>query len=140
MTCQQFKTARGLQQWWQERPPVDHPLERISIDITDMGGGATGDRYVLTIVYHFSRFVNYHPLNARTSEQVIRSLDSFIDSYGVPRILLADNAREFCSETFRRWCENNGIKLIYNEGRPLDLVERTTIKVAPIHEVMSKDY
>ncbi len=25
ITCQQFKTARGLQQRWQEPPPVDHP-------------------------------------------------------------------------------------------------------------------
>ncbi len=114
MTCQQLKTARGLQQRWQELPPVDHPLERISIDITDMDGGTTGVRYVLTIVDHFFRFVNYHPLSARTSEHVIRRLDSFVDSYGVSKILLAGKAREFCSETFRRWCDNNGIKLTHS--------------------------
>ncbi len=92
-TCQQFKTARGLQQRWQELPPVDHPLERVSVEVTDMDGGAPGHRYVLTIIDHFSQFVNYHPLKARTSEQVVRRLDDFLDSYGSPKILLADNAR-----------------------------------------------
>ncbi len=37
--CQQFKNTPGLQQPWQELPPVTQPMERISIDVTDLGGG-----------------------------------------------------------------------------------------------------
>ncbi len=36
LTCQQLKTSSGLQQQWQELPPVDQPIERVSIDITEM--------------------------------------------------------------------------------------------------------
>ncbi len=56
--CQQFKTGSTLQQEWQELPPVNHPLERVSIDLTELGGGALGHKYVLTVIDHFSRFVN----------------------------------------------------------------------------------
>ena len=54
VTCQQFKTVAGLQQQWQELPPAQQRLERISIDITDMSTGAQGKRYVLTVIDHFS--------------------------------------------------------------------------------------
>ncbi len=46
VTCQQLKTSRGLQQQRQELPPVNQPMERVSIDITDMGSGTTSHRYV----------------------------------------------------------------------------------------------
>ncbi len=45
--------SSGLQQEWQELPPVDQPMERISIDITEMGSEAIGQKYVLTIIDHF---------------------------------------------------------------------------------------
>ncbi len=59
ITCQQFKSASGLQQQWQELPPVNQPMERISMDITDMGSGALGHWYVLMVIDHFSRFVDF---------------------------------------------------------------------------------
>ncbi len=58
VTCQQLKTSNGLQQQWQELPPVDQPMERVSIDITEMGSGAIGQKYVLTVIDNISRFVN----------------------------------------------------------------------------------
>ncbi len=58
LTCQQLKMTSGLHQQWQELRPVDQPMERVSIDITEMGSGAISQNYVLTIIDHFSRFVN----------------------------------------------------------------------------------
>ncbi len=45
-TCQQYKGTTGLQQQWQELPPVENPLERVSLDLTDMIAGAQEYRYV----------------------------------------------------------------------------------------------
>ena len=36
VTCRKFKNHPGLQKQWQEVPPVNKPLERIGIDLTDM--------------------------------------------------------------------------------------------------------
>ncbi len=71
VTCQQLKTSRGLQQQWQELPPANQPMERVSIDITDVGSGTTSHRYVLTIIDYFSRFVIFYPTPTRTAESVV---------------------------------------------------------------------
>ncbi len=106
--------SSGLQQQWQELPPVDQPMERVSIDITEMGSGAIGQKYVLTIIYHFSRFVNLYPMSTRPAESVISKLDMVVEAYGAPRVVLADNAREFCSEKLKAWCRENGIRLVHS--------------------------
>ncbi len=103
ITCQQFKSTPGLQQPWQELPPVTQPMERISIDVTDMGGGVVGQRYFLTVIEHYSRFVTFYPRKSRTTEQILMKLDTLIEVIGAPRTLLTDNTREFCAE-----CEQRG--------------------------------
>ncbi len=114
VTCQQLKTRSGLQQKWQELPPIDQPMERVSIDITEMGSGAIGQKYVLTIISHFSGFVNLYPRSARKAESVVSKLDMVVEAYGAPRVLLADNAREFCSERLTTWCRENGVRLLHS--------------------------
>ncbi len=64
-----------------------------------MGGGAPGERYVLTVIDHFSRYVNYCPIASRTADSVMKSLNEFVGYFGPPRTLLTDNAREFCSNS-----------------------------------------
>ncbi len=114
ITCQQFKNTSGLQQPWQELPLVTHPMERISIDVTDMGGGVVGQRYVLTVIDHYSRFVTFYPLKSRTMEQILMKLDTLIHVIAAPRTLLTDNAREFCAEPLKWWSRENGIKLVHS--------------------------
>ncbi len=89
-------------------------MERVSIDVTEMGSGAVGQKYVLTVIDHFSRFVNLYPMSARTAESVVNKLDMVIEAYGAPRVLLADNAREFCSERLRAWYRENGVRLVHS--------------------------
>ncbi len=106
--------SSGLQQQWQELPSVDQPMERVSIDVTEMGSGAIDQKYVLTVIDHFSLFVNLYPMSTRTAESVISKLDMVVEAYGAPRVLLADNAREFCSEKLKAWCRENGIRLVHS--------------------------
>ncbi len=114
ITCQQLKMSNGLQQQWQELPPVDQPMERVTIDITEMGSGAIGQKYVLTVIDNFSRFVNLYLMSTRTTESVVSKLDMVVEAYGAPRVLLADNAREFGSENLKAWCRGNGIRLVHS--------------------------
>ncbi len=111
ISCHQLKASRGLQQLWQELPPVNQPMERISIDVTNMSSGAVGHRYVLIVIDHFLCFVNLHPITSRTAENIIKNI--VIESYGTPRVLSTDNAKEFCSETLTAWCRSNGVRLVH---------------------------
>ncbi len=71
--CQQSKAVNTLQQQWQELPPVNQALERVSIDLTELGNGARGHKYVLTVIDHFSRFVNLFPMSTRTADNVVKN-------------------------------------------------------------------
>ncbi len=118
MTCQQFKTSSRLQQQWQELLPVNQPMERVSIDLTDKRSEAVGQKSVSTVVDDFCRFVNLYPMSTRTAENVVKKLDMVIESYSPPRVLLADNAREFCSDMLKNWCRENGVSLIHSTPYP----------------------
>ncbi len=137
VTCQQLKTSRGLQQQWQELPPFNQLMEMVSIDITDMRSGTTSHRYVITVIDHFSRFVNFNPMSTRTAERVVSKLDVVIESHGNPRVLLTDNAREFCSDVLRNWWSENGVKLVHStpyhpQGNSVcECVHRTMKAVLP---------
>ncbi len=89
-------------------------MERVSIDVTEIGSGAIGQKYVLKIIDHFSRFVNLYPMSTRTAESVISKLDMVVEAYGTPRVLLADNADEFYTEKLKAWCRENGIRLVHS--------------------------
>ncbi len=62
VTCQRFKGQKGLQQQQQEMPPVENPLKRAGIDLTDMVAGDQNYRYVLPVIDHYSRYVKFFPL------------------------------------------------------------------------------
>ncbi len=62
ITFQRFKGQKGSQQQWQEMPPVEKPLERVGIDLTDMVAGDQNYRYVLSVIDHYSRYVKFFPL------------------------------------------------------------------------------
>ncbi len=72
--CQRFKGSTGLQQSFKELPSVRKPLERIGIDLTDMIAGSQGYRYVLGVVYHYSRYVKFYPLKSKHTQGVIEAL------------------------------------------------------------------
>lgn len=114
ITCQQTKSASALQRQWQELPPVHQPLERVSIDITEMTPARGGHRYVLTIIDHFSRYVKLIKLRSRQAEEVVRAIQLYMGDYGVPKILLADNACEFRSRLLAELCRSQGIELVFS--------------------------
>jgi len=113
ITCQQFKGSSGMQQQWQELPPVNKPLERIGIDLTDMVSGNNGYRYVLTIVDHYSRFVKFIPLPTKNTHTVVEALNSYVVDFGTPRAILSDNGGEFTSREYQEFCRTCHIQNYY---------------------------
>ncbi len=84
LVCQQIKAGSTLQQQWQELPPVNQPLERVSIDLTELGSGSLSHKYVLTVIDHFSRFVNLFHMAKRTADNVVKHLEMVVEAYGAP--------------------------------------------------------
>ena len=110
-TCQKHKASRGLQQKFQELPAVIKPLERISIDLTDMYSGENNYRYVLTVVDHYSRYVKYYPLRSKSTDEVSKNFLKYLNDFGVPTTVILDNGAEFTSTQFRDLCQIHKSKL-----------------------------
>lgn len=113
ITCQVHKDSPSLRQKFQELPPVHKPLERISIDLTDMVSGANGYRYVLTIIDHYSRYVKFYPLRNKTTELVSANFQKYLNDFGIPRCVILDNGSEFTSQQFKHLCQSNNINMGY---------------------------
>ncbi len=107
IACQQNKNSQGLQKQWQPLPSANKPLDRVGIDITDMGTAMSVYRYVLTITDHFSRYVKFYKLRSRQTEEVCRKFKDYLVDFGMPNTVLLDNAREFTSQQFRELCESD---------------------------------
>lgn len=114
ITCQQLKTARGLQMQWQELPLCNKPLERISMDITDMHTSNSGHRYVLTLIDHYSRYVKFIKMRSRLAEEVVKGLQTYMGDFGAPKVLLTDNAREFHATIVKDLCTRMGTQLVFS--------------------------
>ena len=113
LPCQQHKGQRGLQQPWQELPPVRRPLDRISIDLTDMFSGMNGYRYVLTVLDHYSRFVKFYTTRTKTTEEVGKNFQQFLYDFGVPLLVISDRGGEFTSSQFQQLCAKFNITMGY---------------------------
>ena len=100
-----------MQQKFQELPPVHKPLERISIDLTDMISGANGYRYVqlLTVIDHYSRFVRFYRLRSKTTEEDSKNFKNYLNDFGVPKGVILDNGGEFISQQFGDLCQSHHI-------------------------------
>ena len=111
--CQRYKESKGLQQKFHELPAVTKPLERISIDLTDMISGDNGYRYVLTVIDHYSRYVKYFKLRSKSTNEVSRNFVTYLNDFGVPQAVILDNGAEFTSTQFKDLCQIHKIKLGY---------------------------
>ena len=113
-TCQKIKQSQGLMQKWQDMPRVERPLDRVSLDLIDLVGGANSFRYALTIVDHYSRFVRAYPLQDKGTQKVIKMFKRYIQAYGPPSTVLTDNGMEFASGAFKQLCDKENITHAYS--------------------------
>ena len=85
---------------------VSHPLERVGVDLIEMTPSYEGNKYILTVIDHFSRYVSAYPLPNKTSQTVTEAMFRFVCDNSVPREVVNDRGTEFNNELFKKVCEN----------------------------------
>jgi len=82
------------------------PWERLGIDITGPHPtSAKGNRYILTAIDHFSKWVELYPMKNQEATTVARILfDNIICVHGCPLQILTDRGTNFESELFQQLC------------------------------------
>ena len=87
------------------------PGEMIAIDIVGkLPRSHDAKFFILTIVDHYSRFLEAIPLPNVTSHTIIKNLNDYFSRYGIPKILLSDNGTNFCSQEFEDFLKSLNIQ------------------------------
>ncbi|XP_030760720.1 uncharacterized protein K02A2.6-like [Sitophilus oryzae] len=68
---------------------------------------------ILVVIDYYSRYQDIQFLKSTTSAIIIRCLDKLFSRFGIPKSIRADNGRQFVSQEFKDYCDQNNIKLIH---------------------------
>lgn len=87
------------------------PGEMIAIDVVGKLPRSHDSKFfILTIIDHYSRFLEAIPLPNVTSHTIIKTLNNYFSRYGIPKILLSDNATNFTSNDFQNFLKSLNIE------------------------------
>lgn len=86
---------------------VGAPLERMGIDIMGpLPRSTNGNKYILTIVDYFTKWIAALPLRNQEATTVANKLvEKFVSIFGVPKQIHSDQGTNFQSKVFREVCE-----------------------------------
>lgn len=77
----------------------------------DFLGPLPSGEYLLVIIDYFSRYMEVEVMRIITAESTIERLDVIFTRLGFPYTITLDNGRQFVSDKFHEYCEQNGIYL-----------------------------
>ena len=108
-----------LQGQWSSGPFGLMLLKSSQVDLIDMQSLPDGEfNWILVYQDHFTKFVSLRPLKRKCAQEVADAiLDIFLTFCGAPKILQADNGREFDNAVLKNMVKKwPGLHLVH--GRP----------------------
>lgn len=107
VTCQKCQRRKTIPAHLAKEPikPIDiaqHPFDRIHLDILGpLPQTLNGNRYILTIVDAFSKWLIGVPMVDQTAQTVSNGfVDFMISKFGCPRVLVTDNGKQLTGKIF----------------------------------------
>ena len=84
-------------------------MQKIAVDSTGiLPKDAYGNQYIISIIDHFSRFVELYAVPDLSATTFARCLLSWMGRYHPPAILLSDKGTQFCNELIKELCKSVG--------------------------------
>ena len=121
---------------------VTVPFERVSIDLVGpLPKSRGGFQYLFTYIDNASRWPEAEPLRSITSKSVIKAFETICLRNGFPRTVISDNGTQFCSNEFKKFCQQHNIQTIKTSPyRPQSngLVERMHATLTSMINKLSK--
>ena len=108
--CWKAKPAMNKKLGFLSSDPPKAPMDKIFIDyLGPLPRSKSGNSYMIVGVDAFSKFVWLSPVREATSTQAVKFLKNIFSSFGIPRNLVSDNAKQFVSKEFHKFCFDCGI-------------------------------
>ncbi|PIO75318.1 integrase core domain protein [Teladorsagia circumcincta] len=64
----------------------------------------------MVVVDAFSKWPEVVEMKNISANQTVKELSTMIARYGLPQTIVSDNGTQFCSDQFRKMCEEGGIE------------------------------
>jgi transposase InsO family protein len=111
LNCAYFKTPSG------KKPGFLHPIPKLpipfhTIHVDHLGPFVktqTGNKYILTIIDAFTKFILIYPVKGTDTQYVIKTMKDMIKLLGVPRRCISDRGTAFTSKRFQNFCQEVGM-------------------------------
>ena len=100
-------------------PPPEQPNELLHIDHMGPVRTSRGKRYILSIMDALTRHLTVRLVRTKTPQETAEELFRYATTFGVPRTILTDNGKAFCSAVNKELC------------RSLDIEHRVTASYHP---------
>jgi transposase InsO family protein len=121
LICQKRKPGLKFKSKLGKFPPITTPNHTLGCDlIGPLSTTLKGNKYVLTIVDHFSRYVYLYPIPNKETTTVTQSLIFHCVAHGPPVYIVSDLGSEFISDLWKKVCNNLSIQMHYTTAfRPM---------------------
>ena len=95
--------------------PTSSPFACCAIDVVGPIGNKdsateSGNRFIVTIIDWFSRWVEAFPVKDCSQESILEALDEFTSRHGIPRRLVSDQAKYFRGQLVHKYEQDVGMK------------------------------
>ena len=117
-TCKLTKTHSDKKQGYMQLFTPSKPFEIVAIDIVGpLPTTRRGNRYILTTIDKFSRYVHMIPLQTITAENIAYEFRAeYLLKYGIPQQVLSDRGSQFTGYIFKILCKLFGIDKIFTSA------------------------
>ncbi|XP_027173140.1 uncharacterized protein LOC113772850 [Coffea eugenioides] len=87
------------------------PTMRVDAQVMVLSCPSCNFVYAVVAVDYFTKWVEAEPLRSITGAAVQKFFwKSVVCRFGLPRVIISDNGRQFADNPFKTWCQNLGIK------------------------------
>ena len=104
--CQRSKLSRDQIQSIDNNSPRSYPFQMISLDfVGPLSITSNENQYILTIVDHYSNWLEAIPTREADAVEVLAHLIQYISRFGAPSIVLSDRGKVFVSQLITQFIE-----------------------------------
>ena len=113
--CKLAKTNASKKQGYMQLFTPERPFEMVAIDIVGpLPVTKRGNRYILTSIDRFSRFIHLIPVQNITAENIAHAFRAeYLLKYGTPKQVLSDRGSQFTGSIFNILCTLFGIDRVF---------------------------
>ena len=98
----------------QPLPVITKVWFRVGMDLTGPLIHSEGYTYILTMIDHFTKWIETRPLRSKDAEEVARGLFSILCKQGAPVQIISDNGTEFTNKISKALHDAYDCKLIFS--------------------------